>query len=152
MNRYLSSSLKFFWFVITLLLILLPVFVPSFGGIFNVINVCLFAMALLSFPCNILVLPFFAFPDFDSSISIGLLYTQLIICAVISYFQWFVLVPRLAKFAQEKILTNRQAKYRVVVNQLSEIKTESCATDYQKNWYDKHQRTPVERVFNDKNE
>ena len=152
MNRYLSSSLKFFWFAITLLLVLLPVFVPSFGGFINVINVCLLTIVLLSFPCNVLVLPFFAFPDFYHSISIGLLYTQLIICAVISYFQWFVLVPRLAKFTQKIFSTNDQAEYDSGVSQLSASKTEFRPSDYQKNWYDEQKRTPVERIFEDKDE
>jgi hypothetical protein len=142
--------LKFFWFAITFLLVLLPVFVPSFGGALNVINVCLVWMILLSFPCNILVLPFFALPDFHHSISIGTLYTQLIIFAVISYFQWFVLVPRLAKFARNAVSTNNQAEYDSGVSQLSAAKTECSSTNYRQNWYDEQKRTPVERIFEDK--
>lgn len=152
MNKRLSSSLKFFWLAIALLLVALPVFVPSFGGLVNVINVCLLAMILLSFPCNILVLPFFAFPDYHNSVSIGLLYTQLIICAAISYFQWFVLVPRLAKFAQKVISTDERAERDGDAARLLENKIGFRPIDRPKNPYDERERTPIERIIADKDE
>ena len=147
MNKYLSASLKFFWFAVTFLLLALPVFIPSFGGLINVINICLLAMILLSFPCNILVLPFFSLPDFHHSVSINLLYTQLIICSVISYFQWFVLFPRLVKYG--RTLNSRKHQTASALN-FSQL--EQPIENWQKNWYDEQKRTPVERIFEDKNE
>ncbi|HEX9930449.1 MAG TPA: hypothetical protein VGB02_18070 [Pyrinomonadaceae bacterium] len=147
MNKYLSASLKFFWFAATFLLLALPVFIPSFGGLINVINICLLAMILLSFPCNILVLPFFSLPDFHHSVSINLLYTQLIICSVISYYQWFVLFPRLVKYGRKLNERKHQAASAANFSQL-----EPPTEIWQKNWYDEKKRTPVERIFEDKNE
>ena len=147
MNKYLSASLKFFWFAFTFLLLALPVFIPSFGGLINVINICLLAMILLSFPCNILVLPFFSLPDFHYSVSINLLYTQLIICSVISYFQWFVLFPRLVKYGRKINARKHQTASAANFSQL-----EQPIENWQKNWYNEQKRTPVERIFENKNE
>jgi hypothetical protein len=147
MNKYLSASFKFFWFAATFLLLALPVFIPSFGGLINVINICLLAMILLSFPCNILVLPFFSLPDFHHSVSINLLYTQLIICSVISYFQWFVLFPRLVKTGRKLNARKHQTALAANFSQL-----EPSIENWQKNWYDEQKRTPVERIFENKNE
>ena len=147
MNKYLSASLKFFWFAVTFLLLALPVFIPSFGGLINVINICLLAMILLSFPCNILVLPFFSLPDFHHLVSINLLYMQLIICSVISYFQWFVLFPRLVKYGRTLNSRKHQTASDANFSQL-----EPPTEIWQKNWYDEQKRTPVERIFEDKNE
>jgi hypothetical protein len=146
MNKHLSLSLKFFWFATVFLLLALPVFVPSFGGLINVINVCLLAMILLSFPCNILVLPFFAFPDYHHSVSINLLYTQLLICGAISYVQWFVFLPQLIKWSRKISDRKQQAVLKGNSSRLDEP-TES----WQKSWYDEQKRTPVERIFDDKN-
>jgi hypothetical protein len=145
MNKYLAASLKFFWFAAAFLLLALPVFVPSFGGLINVINVCLLAMILFSFPCNILVLPFFSLPDFHHSVSINLLYTQLIICAVISYFQWFLLFPQLVKYVRKINSRKRRAASTGEFSQLNRP-----IENWQSNWYDGQKRTPVERIFNDK--
>lgn len=147
MNKYLSLSLKCFWFAITFLLLVLPVFVPSFGGLLNVINVCLLAMILLSFPCNILVLPFFALPDYHHSVSINLLYTQLLICAAISYFQWFILLPQLIKTGRKMKARRQQKAFAKNYAQL-----EQTSENWGQNWYDEQKRTPVERVIERENE
>lgn len=147
MNKYLSLSLKCFWFAITFLLLVLPVFVPSFGGLLNVINVCLLAMILLSFPCNILVLAFFALPDYQHSVSINLLYTQLLICAAISYFQWFILLPQLIKTGRKINARRQQKAFSKNCSQL-----EQPSDNWRQNWYDEQKRTPVERVIERENE
>jgi hypothetical protein len=82
------------------------------------------------------------------------MYLMLFVFSVLAYIQWFVIVPRLAQFVKNKFFVkdlkiNLSANLETI-NALPQAETGFDANDFQQNWYDERRRTPVERVFEDK--
>ena len=73
------------------------------------------------------------------------------ICFATGYIQWFILFPRLVKFIRQTFfrrdiqihLTTTVASVKPLLTERPDFPTQ----DWQKSWYDKEKRTPVERVF-----
>ena len=151
MKKY--TKIKYIWIALSFLLLALPVFIPS--TTVDVINICIGIAVILSYPLNQLVGWMFFYTGFPFY-TIGAMYLMLFVFTVLAYIQWLVIIPRLARFAREKIFTidvqiNLSAKIEPVKT-LPAAKTEFYSVDFQGNWYDEQKRTPVERVFEDKNE
>lgn len=147
-----KSILKSIWLLFSILLLAIPVFIPSKD--FDVIGVCLAIAIVLSYPLNMLFGWLFFMSGWFSA-SIGSLYLMLFVFTFTAYIQWFILIPRLTSFIRQKffrkdlqISLNTKV---VTVKTLSEPKAETVPNDWQKNWYDEQKRTPVERIF-EKNE
>jgi len=151
-----KTTLKYAWLVLSLILLTLPVFLPSSPTHFNVIGICLTIAFVLSYPLNMLlgwlffvVVTLFGTTQFD--FSIGSLYLMLFALCVTGYFQWFVLVPRLATFIRKtffhKDLQINLNATAAGVKVLPDAKPDVSAQEWQKNWYDEQKRTPVERLF-----
>ncbi len=101
MNKEFSPKLKHAWIASNLALIVLPLLLFPLG-FENAAGVCLTALILLSYPCNMLAgWLFFAYGLFDPSISS--LFLLMIVFSSLGYFQWFVLVPQIMKMAHQQI-------------------------------------------------
>lgn len=135
------------------LLLAVPVFVPSVSV--DIIGICLTVMIVLSYPLAMLFgWIFFVFGSSDSSI--GSMYLMLFAFSVLAYVQWFVLVPRIARFLKSKFFVkdvkiNLTAKVETI-NALPKPESQFNLGDFQQNWYDEQKRTPVERIIENKNE
>lgn len=146
-----NSIFKYALMILSLILLALPVFLPSNSQFFDVIGVCVTIAIILSYPLGILAgMLFFMTNWFDNSI--GSLYLMLFVFCVAAYVQWFVLVPRLAKFIRRSFFrSDIQINWRAAVAEpktLPESTPEYSAQDWQKKWYDDQKRTPVERLIN----
>lgn len=79
---------------------------------------------------------------------------MLFVFCIAAYVQWFVLVPRLAKFIRRSFFRNDiQINLRATIAKpasLLETSPEYSVQDWQKKWYDNQKRTPVERLFDEK--
>lgn len=136
------------WLVLNCLLFILPL--PFFwsSAFDNVFGICLTILILLSFPANFLVAwLFFAFGEFHKLP--GAMFLLMLVCSAVAYLQWFVIVPRIAKYVQRKFAKRDfriNFSFRVEnAKQLSE--PSETATDFRRSWYDEKRRTPLERVF-----
>jgi hypothetical protein len=92
---------------------------------------------------------FFVLGWFNSG-TIGSLYLMMIVLSIVGYFQWFVLVPYLARFARRKFPKNDlQVSFCANVESVKSLPdvAEYSPLDWQKNLYDEQKRTPVERLF-----
>lgn len=149
MKKQINLNLKYIWFAVNLLLLALPVFIPSSREVDSLINICFVGLVLLSFPCNILPNYLFFILGWFNSGTIGSLYSMMIILSIVSYFQWFVLVPYLARLARQKIAkADLQVSFCANIESIKNLPdAESSSPDWQKNLYDEQKRTPVERLF-----
>jgi hypothetical protein len=145
---------KYIWIALNFVLLAIPVFVPSNNV--DVIGICLSIPIILSYPLGILAgVVFFYFHLLDNSI--GSLYLMLFVFSVLAYIQWFVIFPRFARFVKNKLfgrdlIINVSANLETIKKALPESETRFETSDFQQNWYDERRRTPVERVFEDKDE
>lgn len=103
-----KQAFKHFWLLVSVILLALPVFLPSYPNTTNlfdnVIGLVSIVMFIISFPCSLLGLPLFALLKNLSGIdahSIQGLYLQLIAFFVMGYLQWFIIVPRIFKRSSE---------------------------------------------------
>ncbi len=151
-----KTILKYAWLILSLILLTLPVFLPSSPTHFNVIGICLTIAFVLSYPLNMLlgwlffaVVNLFGMTQFD--FSIGTLYLMLFAFCITGYVQWFILVPRIAKFIRKSYFRNDlQVNLNATISSvqmLPDAKPDVSTQDWQKKWYDEQKRTPVERLF-----
>lgn len=97
----MKNFLKYLWLLINLLMLILPVFLPSYSsGTFDnsVINFCSAGMFLLSFPLSLfspLLMETLRISFGFQTYSMGGAYLQLISFFVFGSIQWFWLIPKL---------------------------------------------------------
>lgn len=149
MSEYLRLNLRAVWLTVALLSIALPVFIPStinspsFLG--NVIGTATATMFILSFPSSLFALPVLLFAQavlgYDPK-TIGGMYVNLCILFVVGFVQWFWIVPRLFQ---------REPKFQTLnlPRKASEILPAGTENAGVSAFYDRRDRTPLERVIED---
>jgi hypothetical protein len=149
MSEYLKLNLRAVWIVVALLSLSLPVFIPSTTNspsfLNNIIGTATATMFILSFPSSLFALPILFFAQavlgYDPN-TIGGMYTNLFLLFVVGLVQWFWIVPQLIR-KEAKIQTLNLPR------QESEILPAGTETDGVSAFYDRRERTPLERVIED---
>lgn len=99
---------------------------------------------LLSFPMNMLFGWLFFLVN-DLNLVPVLMLLMGLMFGLVGYFQWFVLAPRLVRFIKSFFSRDLEIDVNLQVKdtkQLAEAKS-----DWQTNWFDEHNHSPVERVL-----
>lgn len=151
MNDQSPISLKNIWLYFNGLL-LATIGVSWFFGWDAVMNICGAALFAMSFPLNLLVgWLFFAFDGLAAQAVVLLL--MFLSFSWIGYVQWFKIVPKIAKFISTRFAAHdREININLGPKQISEPTVENLiSNEWQPTAYDEQARTPVERVFIDKN-
>ncbi len=147
----MEKSLKSLWLAVSALLLILPVFLPSYAQPFNffanVIGVTSVAMFVLSFPLSLFGLLLMALVKtilaVDSN-AIGGIYLQMIIFFALGFVQWFWLAPKIWKKnseAQSPLMQFATANSQLQTADLNNFQTADFDTEGQ---------TPFERVIREK--
>jgi len=149
MDAYLKLNLRAVWLITSFLSLTLPIFIPSTTNSSNfpanVIGTATATMFILSFPISIFALPIMFFSQvvigFDPN-TIGGMYVNLWLLFALGIIQWFWLVPRLL-WKEQKLQT-----LDLPVQRNEILLTE--AADPAIRFYDRRERTPLERAISDK--
>lgn len=152
MFEHLSSKKKV-WFAACLIMLALPVFLPSTPGS-DVVGMCSFLLLAAAYPLNMLFLPFYYLLDYYLGVertSLGHLYFLIVANSIIGYLQWFYLFPYLLGLFREKYIAYEMhsilGKPSFNSAKLLEERFEIPAS-----WFDEQHRSPFERVMRQKNE
>jgi hypothetical protein len=147
MNDKLKWTFGGAWAAAALLALLLPVFLPSFGGL-DPISAATAIMTVLSFPAGLLAIPFeYAAEMFFSSDpnSIAGMYLNVKILFGLGLMQWFLLVPRLLRKIEES-----RAETNLLKRTVSALNAGEAAADT--DFFKPRAPSPVERVIDDRNQ
>ena len=150
MKERFKLSLGGLWLLTSLCSLILPVFIPTYPNphtiVQNVIGTTTVTMFILSFPSSLFGIPILFFTQITLGVdpnSIGGMYLNLFLLFVLGLVQWFWIVPRIWRRNGSKIQALNLPRNPQIL--LSEAKSENPF-----NLFDSHSRTPLERVFQDK--
>ena len=139
------------WLIVSLFSLLLPVFLPSnaLSGnpAANVIGTATATMFILSFPSSLFGIPLLVVVDYVLGVepnSIQGMYVNLFVLFVLGLVQWFWIVPRVWRGDPDVQVLNLPV---ALVEQNRKI-----LADAQFKVFDERDRTPVERIFDEKQE
>lgn len=152
MKEEFELNLSRIWMLISAVALVLPVFLPSSANPQNflqdVIGTVTLTMYVLSFPASFLTMPVMFLAQLIFGVNpntIGGMYINLFLLCVLGYAQWFWLVPKLLRNKSEFRMLNLGGRKSEML--LSEAEMSSNIP-----FCDSEGRTPVERVFREKNE
>ena len=156
MKKLLSPTPKTIWLVVHFLLFLFPIFSILITGSMTSLYLSSVITLLLAYPSSFLLN--FIFDAFGLGFidSVLFLYAVLLVSSIIGYLQWFVFVPWLMNKVKQNIFTK---DVQIVLNanvtntrELTAAETEFVDFDWQSRMFDEKQKTPIERLFEDKND
>jgi hypothetical protein len=150
MKERFEFNLSPVWMLMTAIVLILPVFLPSSAHpqhfYQDIIGTLTLMLNILSFPAGLLSLPFMFAAKIIFGVNpntIGGAYINLFLLCLFGYAQWFWLVPRLLRSESRFQILNLFGEKSKL--QLSEA---NAADDFQ--FRNSKEQTPVERVFREK--
>lgn len=150
MKERFNFSLSPLWILISVAALTLPVFLPSSVNpqhfFQDIIGTVTAAMYILSFPFGLLALPLMFLAKLVLGINpqtIGGMYINIFLLCVLGYAQWFWLVPRLWRSEKRFEMLN-------LFGGKSYLKLSEAAAIDNPEFCDEQGRTPLERVFREK--
>lgn len=149
MKEEFKFNLSPIWFFISVVALTLPVFLPSFANpqyfYQDVIGTVTLVMNILSFPFGLLALPVMYLAELFMNVNpnmIGGKYINVSLLCVLSYIQWFWIVPRLLQ-------SELRYKAQNLFGRESNLKLSEGAINSAE-FCDSQARTPVERIIYEK--
>lgn len=150
MKERFKLSLSQIWLLITTAALILPVFLPSSANpqnfLENIIGTVTVMIFILSFPISIFGLPIMFFANYVLGVNpntIGGMYLNIFLLCALGYVQWFWIVPRIL----------RNEPYLQILDLFggkSEIQLLQPKSANNIPFCDSDGRTPIERVFQEK--
>ncbi len=150
MKKPFELNLSPIWLLISALALTLPVFLPSSVNpqffFQDIIGTVTAAMYILSFPFGLLALPLMFLAKLFLGVNpqtIGGMYINVFLLCVLGYVQWFWIVPRLLRSESRFQMLN-------LLGAKSNLKLSEAAASNNTEFFDSQERTPVERIINEK--
>lgn len=152
MTERFKLSLSGMWLVVSLFALFFPIFLPSVtdsaNPAENVIGTATATMFILSFPTSLFGIPLLAVVGYVLGVdpnSIQGMYVNLFMLFVLGLVQWFWIVPRVWRSDPDVQVLNLPHSFST--KQLHEM-----SPDVQFEVFDERERTPVERIFDERGE
>jgi hypothetical protein len=142
--------LKSVWLFLAVALLIMPIFIPSFGNTYNssnnAISIATLGMFFLTFPSSVIAMPviFLNLAALDiHPHSIGGGYMALVLLSIVGFLQWFWLMPKLFS-GDEPELQRLDLRESIGNPRLFQQRPEHYS-----DWFDTKGPTPLESVMKD---
>lgn len=157
MKKLLSPAPRTIWLFVHFLLFLLPISSLLIAGSMTSLYLSSVITLLLAYPTSFFFN--FIFDAFGLGYidSILFLYAVMLVSSIIGYFQWFVFVPWITKQIKQNFFT-KDLQIVLSANLMSTRQLPAAETEFVdfSNWqnrlFDEKQKTPVERLFEEKDQ